>query len=508
MKQSKYITCFVIIFFLIFLFLFYSFSLSRLYSLQIFHYDFGIFAKIIWQLSRLQLPIINHRVLGDIFFLGDHFNPSLVILAPLFWITSDIRILLFEQALFTVLSGLMIYLVARKLDYHFIAALIFTTIFLLFAGTENPLVTDWHPEPTAGFFLLLFFYLFNFTKFNKLAFLSALIFLGFKESNALTLIFLLVWMYILQQNHETRDRIWNKKCIRIVFLAILSLGWFFLTTKFFIPFFSHQKYMYSPDIPLSPIKIIGNYLNNPLKTKLIFDSFISFGFLPLFSVFGLIPIFLELGIRLIPNSSIFQNFALTFHYNVYLGIFLALATIYGVKNIRNNCYIARLAEAISKRAKLFNGFRCVNNLTIQQFNNLILWILLIYLLLFSLYTARKITSSPINLAISPIFWHELRPKQDFYSAIKLVPYNGSVMAQNNLLPYFVTRKEKVYLMSEDYTSIKPGTIVFDISSGQNINNFWDTNYETILKIKEQLLRDKNYERIIVENKNLFIFQLK
>lgn len=544
MKKLQRSHLLIIIFFLLFFFLFSSISLSRLYSLQIFHYDFGIFGHIIWQLSRFQLPFINHRVLGDIIFLGDHFNPSLVILAPLFWLTSNIKILLFEQALATTLSGLIIFLIARKLKFSYLPSLIFSTVFLIFAGVENPLVTDWHPEPTAGFFLLLFFYLFNFTKIRWAYLLSALIFIGFKESNALTFIFLLIWLYFLNKNkeinpkeqvarvkgilrarktdkvairlietvktiifqaakfirvtemstrgNETRGRIWNTKRKEIIYLILLSITWFFLTTKFLIPFFSHQSYMYTPDIPRSPLQMITNYFNNPLKTKLIFDSFISFGFLPIFSIVGLIPIFLELGVRVIPNNSIFENFALTFHYNVYLGIFLALATMYGVKNIIS-FLSSRLSEAhggISFKTKY------------------LLPVILVYLLIISLYTARKITNSPINFAVSPIFWKELKPRNDVFNDLKLVPNSGSVMSQNNLLPFFIQRKDKLMFLKENYEDYKPEIIVIDLTPGQNPNDFWDANYETALKIKEKLLKDKFYKQTKTINTNLFIFLKK
>lgn len=501
-----------------------------MYTLQIFHYDFGIFAKIIWQLSRFQLPNINHRVLGDIFFLGDHFNPSLVILAPLFWLTSNIKILLFEQALATTLSGLMIFLIARKLKFAFFPSLIFSFVFLLFAGTENPLVTDWHPESTAGFFLLLFFYLFNFTSYKKLSYLSALIFLGFKESNALTFIFLLIWIFLMKkvkisvlsdlggaQQSEHAHGVEKRgielfKNNEIIVLVIFSLIYFFVTTKIFIPFFSHQSYMYSPDLPKAPIQYISNYFNHPLKTKLIFDSLISFGFLPIFSVVGLIPIFLELGVRLIPNNSIFQNFALTFHYNVYLGIFLALATIYGVKNIltllsfRTNPDVTsgEVRNLVKRKTSASWRTRFLANARNDTYK-LTLPIIIGYLFIFSLYAARKITNSPINFAVSNIFWQELKPRNDIFDDLKSVPNKGSVMSQNNLLPFFVQRKDKLMFLKEDYANYKPEIIVIDLTPGQNPNNFWDSNFEIAIKIKDKLLKDKSYKQLQTQNKNLFIF---
>lgn len=146
-------------------FIFYTaISIYRYNIVQVFHYDLGIFASIIWQLSQGKIAVIDHISLGQINFLGDHFQPSLALISPLFWIIKDIRILLFEQAFVTVASGFVIYLIALKKNLSNSVSLIFGVIFLIFAGTAFPLVTDWHLEPTAGLFLLLF------SKFGSLVF--------------------------------------------------------------------------------------------------------------------------------------------------------------------------------------------------------------------------------------------------------------------------------------------------------------------------------------------------
>ena len=142
--------------YLSFFFIFSAISLNRYFSVQIFQYDFGIFASTIWQLSQFKMAYINHISLGTVPFLGDHFQPSLALLLPLFWFIKDIKILLIEQALAIVLTAFVIQKIALKKGLSFLSSLAISIVFLLYAGIENPLVTDWHPEPTAGLFLLLF----------------------------------------------------------------------------------------------------------------------------------------------------------------------------------------------------------------------------------------------------------------------------------------------------------------------------------------------------------------
>jgi len=361
----------------------------------------------------------------------------------------------------------MIFLIAKKLKLTKITCLLMAIVFLFFAGTENPLVTDWHPEPTAGFFLLLFFYFFSFTDFKIGYLLSALIFLGFKESNAVSFIFLLVWLFFLK----------SEKRREIIALGIFSIVWFFTTTKVFIPFFSHRPYLYTPQIPSSTAEIIKNFFNPPVKRRLILNSLLSFGFIPLASIIGMLPIIGELAIRLIPTVSLFQSYTLAMHYNVYLGIYLALATIYGLINIK----------------KIFRNKKTAE------------YILALCLFLSSVFTARKITSSPVNLAINPVFWKELLNRNESLQVINSIPKKGTVMSQNNILPHLVVRDEEIYFLKKDYKNYKPQFIIFDLTPNQNINNIWETNPKLLVRLKEKLLQDKSYRRIQTSNEYLYIF---
>ncbi len=457
-----------------------SISLYRYNIVQIFHYDLGIFASIIWQLSQGKLAVINHISLGQINFLGDHFEPSLALLSPLFWIVKDIRILLIEQALATTLSGLIIYLIARKRKLKMSTALIFAIIFFLFAGTVFPLVTDWHPEPTAGFFLLLFIYFFSlqvqrpiraggsYTKKKLIPIILAIIFLGFKESNALTLSFFLVsCLFIYKQRRR-----------EILFYLIGAFIWFFASIKILIPHFSGREYFYSPQMP-SNITEFKQSLFNLEKYEFVWKSFLSFGFLPVLARFGLIPIIGEILLRIAPLHSFFESFTLKMHYNVYLGIFLALAAIDGFVFI-------------------------VNRLNVRKYS----FIIALFFLLPSIFIAKTITYSPLILVTNKVFWQEFRPRSDIYQSLKKVPREGSIASQNNFLPHFIMRKENVMSIQKGYRMKDPEIIVFDLSTGQSPNNFFPQDYNFFLNEKTFLEKSEMYKRIQTENRNIYIFTNK
>lgn len=458
----------VFLFFLTFFILFLCISLWRFNTAQVFYYDFGIFARSLWQIAHGLNPQIYHKTLGEIHFLGDHFSPSLYILAPLFWITNSLQILLIEQALSLAVSGYLIYLIAQSEKLSIYSSLIVSFVFFTFAGMVNPLVTDWHTEPTAALFLLLFIYLFFYRKKYREGTVLVFLFLGLKESNAISFLLCLIPFFIIKK----------KERYKIFILGGIALMWFFLSTLVVMPFFTKQSYYYAPELPHYPLEWIAQFFNLPQKRLLITHSFISFGFLPLMSVPFLIPIIGELGIRLLPIQSHFQSYTLGMHYNVFLGIFLVLGTIH------------ILSLCLNKQLRIF---------------------LTIYLLIISIIVAKKITRSPIILATNTIFWKEWNKKAALFKELTCVPHTGSIMSQNNILPHLIQRKEKIYLLSQEYETMKPDYIVMDLSSGQNLNNFYSgeiNNYTQVLALKKNIEHDSQYERMKSPCKYLFLFKRK
>lgn len=440
-------------------------GLTRFYSFQVFFYDFGIFARILWKLAHFQAPYINHVSLGRVFFLGDHFQPSLVLLAPLFWLTNDLRVLPVEQALATTLSGVMIYLIGRKYNLSWYFSLAITFVFLIFAGIENPLVTDWHPESTAGLFLLLFFYFFAFIKQKYTPYIFAVIFLGFKESNAVTLAFLLLFFffYLPQRRKE------------ILTLFGVCLVWFFLTTRLLVPSISEKPYLYTPKFAQSLPQLIAT-ITEPAKIRLLSISTISFGFLPLIAGPAVLPVIGEYSLRLLPVEAKYDLTTLGSHYNVFLGTFLALALLYIFHVLKKQ-----------KNKKIFS------------------YILLLYVVLISLVSARKIAVSPLNLAINKVFWSELKPNTELSTLISQVPKTGSVMAQNSLLPHLIERDEELYLTTRHYQKILPDIILFDLNPEQNPNNFWSSDGQQLPSVQKRLDNDPRYRRIPTKNSLHYLY---
>jgi len=447
-------------------------SLWRFNTGQIFFYDFGHYARIIWLISRSLPPVIVHKVLGEIHFFGDHLAPSFFLLAPLFLITNKLQILLIEQALMTVTAGLLIFTIAKRETLRFFPSLACSVIFLLFAGVESPLVSDWHSESTAIVLLLLFLYSLIYRKNIFIAFLSAIIFMGFKDSNPLSLFFILI-PYFYTQKKDRRI---------IAFYMGFALLWFITAGYILTPLIAKQAYLYAPVLPVKPTEYITNFVNLPIKRKLWFDSLSSFGFLPLFSGVFFIPILAELSIRLLPTYVHSQSFTLGMHYNVFLGAFLAIASIKSLRIINS--------LILPKKVLISNGTVCIA-------------------LIIALFTAKTSTHPPLLLAINPVFWKEWNKKSELFKQIQYIETTGSVMSQNNILPHLISRKDKVFLLSLSYKKYDPQHIAFDLSTGQNINNYYSgeiKDIEQVIKLKEFLLEDPHYKRVSTPYRDFYVFK--
>lgn len=122
--------------------LYINWSLRRFDQFLAGSYDLGIFDQIIRQYSLFKAPIVPIKG-PDFNALGDHFHPLLVLIAPLYWIWPDPRMLGIAMALLIVASAPAIYLFARK-RFSGLAALLATAAYLLWWPFQQLVIFDFH----------------------------------------------------------------------------------------------------------------------------------------------------------------------------------------------------------------------------------------------------------------------------------------------------------------------------------------------------------------------------
>ena len=78
------------------------------------------------------------------------------------------------------------------------------------------------------------------------------------------------------------------------------------------------------------------------------------------------------------------------------------------------------------------------------------------------------------------------------------------MSQNNVLAYVSNRTDDLYYLNRQYWIKKPDIITFDLTPGQNPNNFYESAPESILEVRDSLMKNKSY-RLYFEKNGRYIF---
>lgn len=420
-------------------------NLNRFWQYESGYYDFGLFDKAIWNLSRFRLPIRDHLVFGEKIIFADHFSPSIFLLSPLYWLTDRSEIIFIAQDILVGLSGFFLFKIGQKILKNSFLSFSVLISYFLFTGLQNAVFSDFHEITMMTLFLMLTYWtIFNNKK--KLYFLFFLLTLGFKESMFLMGIGLSIFIYFTKKS-------WRNIAL-ITF--IISILWGFISIKLIIPFFSGGQYVYSPTLQLNFVDLMSGLFSPLIKLKTVFLSLASFLFLPLLSP-ALLPIFILHYIhRFIMPSTLMWD--LGFHYNAEIAPTLAVGSILGLSVIKK-VFVKKFAFLIS---------------------------ILLITASFGLY--RFVLHGPLGLAYHPAFYKHTKDFSFLDKMIAKVPANASVLAQNNLASRFL--HQNVWILRENYKKYNADYILFDIRDGQNPSNY--LGMKDPKKLFETIKKDKDY----------------
>lgn len=435
-------------------------SINRFWQYEVFYYDFGIFDQAIWSASRFEAPIIEHFVVGGKWIFADHFNPSIFLLSPLYWITDQQEIILVAQASIVALSGLVLYLIGKHVLKNKFYAFSIIACYFLFVGLQNAVITDFHEVTVATLpFTLTFLTLLK--KKYKLFLLFLLITLGFKESNFILGFGIGIALFFLNKSKRKPA----------IFTCLLSLVWGYLSIHFIIPFFSGGIYQYFAHVQFNPIQMAGTFFDNQTKINTLTNSFLSFGFLPALSYQFWFLIFQDFLTRF--YSPLWATrWGLDLHYSALLAVIFGISSIYGVK----------LLQKIIKKKFAID-------------------LIAIVLILNAVYVYHFRLHGPFGLAYNKAFYAHSSEFKFLDRMVNLVPDSVSVMTTNNLAAHFTHQKvmllrDTCKICKEEYYKMvrpQPDYIVIDNRTGQNPNNFFGVS--KMGKILESLEKDRGYKAI-------------
>ncbi len=222
-------------------------------------FDLGIQDQAVWGYSHFQ--VVPNTVLGVPNYLGDHFNPILMVLGPLFWIWDDPRALLLVQSFLLALASLPVFSWARD-RLGPLPALAVQASSLLFWGVLSAVAFDFHHGAFAVPALAFALYAVLAGK-DRLLWPMVAVGLLTREDVALIFIGLAVYVGVFQRR-------WR------LALAVggISAAWFLLVMYVVIPALSPVGYRHwtYPALGPGPLSAALHVITHPAQAAFLFFS--------------------------------------------------------------------------------------------------------------------------------------------------------------------------------------------------------------------------------------------
>lgn len=428
-------------------------SVHRYFQFETGYYDFGIFDQAIWRVSRFSAPIIDHLAIGGKVIFADHVSPIIYLLSPLYWLTSRSESILISQALIVAASIFAMYMLGKRILAHPFVAFSVAVTYGLFIGIQNAVITDFHEITLLTLPLILLFLTIE-CGWKKRYFFFLILILAVKENIAL--LGASIGLYILITKPS-----WRTIGITTI---IISLVWGVVATMLIIPFFSEGMSQYAPTFPKDAAQLFTSFVDHPVKRETLWIGFGNFLFLPLLYPPLWPAIIQELASRFFLSQSTLR-WSLSLHYGTELGLLLSLSSLYALRVIQNK---------LPKKTWL-------------------LWGIGVVLIAQALYNHQVKLHGPLGLSYNPAFYRHSKDFAFLQTLIDRIPPGATVMTQNNVASHLT--HQPVMLFRADYSPFLPDFVIFDLREGQNPNNLFPQNRETLVRLREKLSSDPLYTSV-------------
>lgn len=436
--------------------------------------DLTYYHSAIWQLAQFQIPRIWD--IPQRFVWGDHFEPIIFFIVPIYWFIKSAGLLMIIQAGIVISGIIPLYLiVVDKLKSRLIGLAIAFS-YIAFGALQYGIEYGFHP---IMFFPTLFFWMYYFyaKKKIKLYFLFVLLCLFVKEEITFTLLFWGLYLAIFKK--ERMLGIWT---------CSLSLIWYFICFNIIFPYFSNGGFVhwgqYGSIEGSGLLGIIKLLIFKPLiffqtlivpnyKIDTIFLSFGAFSFLSFLYPPALIIVIPSLLIKLL--SSNLAGISGT-HYSAALTGVIVVATIESLISIFKKDYIKRIIPHWNIFFGVLIFYVAFFANTINGYHT------------YSIYDiGRQKTLPDVNLST-------------LEEVINQIPQNATVSTQYQIVPH-------IY---KPFVKIKSGPSENENADYVIVNLLLSpvlTDAKTINKNLEALSKNQKYE-LIVNDSRVVVFKRK
>ena len=395
-KFEKYIPQILICWIILLSFLYSTLSLIRHTRFQSGGFDLGIYDQAVWQYSHLLSP---YNTVKERLILGDHLNLTLPLLAPLFFIWDDVRILLLFQAIWVVFSTFAIFKICTLRGLSSLASLLLSINYSLFYGIQYLIFFDFHPIALGVGLLPWLIYFME--KGNKKLFILILLLTLLTQENMGLALISLGFIYFF------------KKRYRKVSVVIIIIGavYSYLAIRL-VSFFSPIGFQYQPQIIFNLKNFFVEFFNSEEKRLVWLYSYSWFSFLPLFSIGSLMAVVFDLAQYFTTGQEFSRMWSPFMHHRAILAIFLFLGVLDVLDFLKN------------KKIKI----------------ELIIIILIISALFQQFYF-----HYPLNKLSKSAFWNYESWMKDNEKLFTFIPEKASLSAQQSLVPH-LSHRPKIYLI--------------------------------------------------------------
>ncbi|MCL5432866.1 MAG: DUF2079 domain-containing protein [Patescibacteria group bacterium] len=359
-------------------------------------FDLGLYDQTIWKYSQFLSP---YNTIKDRFILGDHLNLTIPLIAPLYYLWDDVRIILIFQAFWISFSTLAIYKLCKHRKFSSATSFILSFIYSIFYGIQYAVFFDFHAIVIGVGLIAWFLYFFE-TGRKKMTVLSIFLMLLTQENMGIALSGIGIFYMFKKQ--------YRKLAILFIFLGF---AWSIIAAKI-IAYFSPVGFQYFPSINLNPVNLFIQLFDTEEKRQVWLYSFGWFSFLPVFSIGSLLSVTFDLSQYFVTGPEFSRMWSPFMHHRAILAPILILGLLDFLEFLRRK------------------------KINVQKIS---------FLLLISPIFMQFYFHFPLNKLTKPAYWKGESWMQDNYDLFKLIPKGASIASQQNIVPHLSHRKE-IYLV--------------------------------------------------------------
>jgi len=326
---------------LVLTFLFLYIGIMRHFAFSSAGIDMGVTDQVIW--NTIKGRFLFSSIDGHINHLGAHFEPVLLLIAPLYFVWPNIIILILLQALAVGLAVFPLYLIAKKRLNNRSLVFAFILAYFLSRPLRGVGLLDFHndafliPLSFTSYYLLI-------TRRHLWAVVTMLLMLCCKESAAILVFAFGIFTITFLKRYRLG-----------AFLLVLAISWWFMATDLIMPAFANTTaYPYLKWLPFGTTygdnllavakdpMLLVKLLFSPQKLEFYLKLFLPLGLLSFLSPGHYVLFLLPLSAQVAGSLNHAGMMTLTSHYPAHTLPFIFISAIYGAGRL-----IARRGERVS-----------------------------------------------------------------------------------------------------------------------------------------------------------------